>query len=410
MRVMRETILLREFESCDVELSELDYATLRVRYLGKINVSPTERVGIYRLSARDHVGRIGLPDDRILAIAPKVAVANLFYMLCADAGLADFYLPPIGLEENAQILPFILSAVLHEAEKLVARGLYRDYSQREEDLSHVKGRVLFGAQVSHYGELKHRHICRYAQSTFDTPENRIVRTTLRFIAMLLRHDHDEEMLRRTQRLPARFEEAARVTRSAALTLLSRLKRHRLNATYWPLLGLCGLVLRHLSLSEKGGLHQFSGFLIDMPRLFESFLTVRLQGALPRYGLRAIAQRHDYLDIGRRVGIRPDVLVYKSTGIKPVLVLDAKYRRLGGIDETDLNRDLYQVSAYMDRYGLNRGVLVYPQWSRPNPFQVRLRGTPKELHITTLDLAAASPAALDHECAKLADYVASLASP
>lgn len=411
MREMRETILLREFQGCDVELSPLDYATLRAQYAGKIEVAPTERTGFYRLSARDYVGRIGLPDGRVLAITPKVEVANLFYMLCADVGLAGFYLPPIGLEESAEVLPLILSAVLAEAEKLAARGLYTDYSQREEDLSLVKGRVLFGAQVSRYGELKHRHICRYAQSTFDTPENRIVGATLRFIAMLLRRDGDDDMLRRTRRLAARFEEATYVTRGVALSLLTRVERHRLNAAYWPLLGLCGLVLRHLSLSEKGGSHHFASFLVDMPRLFESFLTARIQAALPRYGLRAIAQRHDYLDVGRKVGIRPDVLVYKSSGTKPLLVLDAKYRRLDGAEEPDLNRDLYQVSAYMDRYGLSRGVLVYPQWARrPNPVEVRLRGTPKELHITTLDLAAPSPAALDQECASLAAYIASLARP
>jgi 5-methylcytosine-specific restriction enzyme subunit McrC len=409
--VMPETISLREFQSCDIELTALDYATLRARYAGKIDLAPTERAGTYRLSGRDYVGRIGLPDGRVLAIAPKVAAANLFYMLCADVGVADFYLPPVRLEESSDILPFVLSVILAEAEKLVARGLYSDYYPHEQDLSLVKGRVLFGAQVSRYGELKHRHICRYAQSTFDTPENRIIGATLRFTAMLLRHEGEREgaLLRRAQRLSECFDEAAPTTRGVALTLLGKVERHRLNRSYWPLLGLCGLVLRCLSLNEKGGAHQFTGFLIDMPRLFESFLTTRLQAALPRFGLRAIAQRHDYLDVGRKVGIRPDVLVYKSGGAKPLLVLDAKYKRLDSADEPDLNRDLYQVSAYMDRYGLSRGVLVYPQWSRPSsPAEVRLRGTPKELQIATLDLAAPTPAALGQECDKLVEYVASLA--
>ncbi len=71
----------------------------------------------------------------------------------------------------------------------------------------------------------------------------------------------------------------------------------------------------------------------MPRLFESFLTARLRSALPSENLRAVAQRHDYLDVARKVGIRPDLLVYGSANRKPLLVLDAKYKSLAGQMQT-----------------------------------------------------------------------------
>jgi 5-methylcytosine-specific restriction enzyme subunit McrC len=144
----------------------------------------------------------------------------------------------------------------------------------------------------------------------------------------------------------------------------------------------------------------------MPRLFESFLTARLRALLPKYGLRVVAQRHDYLDEERRVGIRPDVLVYARRGSHPLLVLDAKYRRPDDPEE-GLNRDLYQVSAYLDRYRLSRGVLVYPQFENPAGRRLKLRGTPKHLHIETLNLGAITPAELEEGCARLAEQVARL---
>ncbi|HET9494992.1 MAG TPA: hypothetical protein VFR15_12245, partial [Chloroflexia bacterium] len=144
------------------------------------------------------------------------------------------------------------------------------------------------------------------------------------------------------------------------------------------------------------------------RLFESFLTERLRVLLPRHGLRVVAQRHDYLDEGRTVGIRPDVLVFAHRGASPVLVLDAKYRRAGGPDEEGLNRDLYQVSAYLDRYGLRHGVLVYPRFGDEAPLRLRLRGTPKSLHIATLDLASPTTAELEAACEALAGQAAALA--
>jgi len=147
----------------------------------------------------------------------------------------------------------------------------------------------------------------------------------------------------------------------------------------------------------------------MPRLFESFLTQRLSRLLPLYGLRVVAQKHDYLDEERRVGIRPDVLVYPRRGGEPVLVLDAKYRRPGGSEgDSGLNSDLYQVSAYLDRYRLKEGVLVYPHFKGDEEMRLVLRGTPKHLHLLSLDLGVATPALLDEECARLAGAVGRLA--
>jgi 5-methylcytosine-specific restriction enzyme subunit McrC len=188
-------------------------------------------------------------------------------------------------------------------------------------------------------------------------------------------------------------------------MLPGITLHRLNAAYAPTLGLCRLVLRHLTLQETVGTHPFASFLVDMPRLYESFVTARLRAALPAYGLRVVAQRSDFLDEARSVGIRPDVLVYRMSGRRPVLVLDAKYRRA---DQGDLNRDLYQVSAYLDRYELGCGVLVYPRFGEEGHTELRVRGTPKRLHLAILDLAAPTPAALEESCAALSQRVADLA--
>jgi 5-methylcytosine-specific restriction enzyme subunit McrC len=167
------------------------------------------------------------------------------------------------------------------------------------------------------------------------------------------------------------------------------------------------VLNHLTLDEAPGPHPFASFLVNMPRLFERFLARRLRVDLPRFGLRVVAQRYDFLDEAGHVGIRPDVLVYPRTSDTPVLVLDTKYR---DVDDPhgDLNRDLYQVSAYLDRYGLREGVLVYPQFRAAAHNELRLRGTGKHLHVTSVNLAANEPAELERHCALLAEQVAGLA--
>src|SRR5438105_6607707 len=77
-------ITLKEFGSAEVPLTPEAYAALRSRYAREIGVEITERAGVYRVTARDYVGRVGLPGGSILIIQPEVGVANLFYMLCAE--------------------------------------------------------------------------------------------------------------------------------------------------------------------------------------------------------------------------------------------------------------------------------------------------------------------------------------
>jgi 5-methylcytosine-specific restriction enzyme subunit McrC len=403
--IAQDAIVLREFGSIEVSLSREEYAAVLSRYARQVEVALTEQAGIYRLTARDYVGRVGLPGGRILVIQPKVAIANLFYMLCAQAGLAGFHPPPTGLERNPDIFPFVLAALLHGVEDLLRAGLYRDYRLREERLRFVRGRILLDDQLRR-GGLLHTQSCRYADLTADTPENRVVAATLRYLPVLLRSSPEQELGRKARSLLLRFEGITRISRGEAIALLPGINIHRLNAPYGPLISLCALALRHLTLDERSGPHPFASFLVDMPLLFESFLTERLRSLLPKYGLRVVAQKHDYLDEERKVGIRPDVLVYSRSGRDPLLVLDAKYRRPDD-PEGGLNRDLYQVSAYLDRYRLSRGVLVYPRFDDPATARLKLRGTPKHLHIETLSLSAPTPAELDMECAVLAERVARL---
>jgi 5-methylcytosine-specific restriction enzyme subunit McrC len=267
---------------------------------------------------------------------------------------------------------------------------------------------VIGEQVHRYGELKHRHICAFAELDPDTPENRILLAALRHVPRLLHtgHEGDAAMLRLARSQISRLQGVRMVRRHEAIGLLRTTGLHRLNAAYGAVLLLCRLVLQHLTFEERPGLYPFASFLVNMPRLFESFLTVRLRALLPPHGLRVIAQRHDYLDEERTVGIRPDLLVMPTRGREPLAVVDFKYRDLDEPGATT-NSDLYQLSAYMDRYKLSAGMLVYPRFESMPGTRLVLRGTPKQLHLAGIDLGVLHPADLEGECAALAHKIAQI---
>jgi 5-methylcytosine-specific restriction enzyme subunit McrC len=403
-----DTLVLQEFESRTVPLPPQAVTVLRSRYAQQIEVATTDRPGYYRVAARQHVGRLSLPGGGMLVIRPKVGVANLFYMLSAEAGLARFEQPPADLAPDPEIFSFVLALLVKQIERLLRQGLIQGYVPREEDLRVIRGRIVLSEQLRKHGDLKDRHVCAYAAFTPDIPENRVIAATLRYLPALLEPAGESTLARRTRALLAHFADISVVSRAEALRLLPRITIHRLNAGYAPVLSLCRLALHHLTLAEQAGAHPFASFLVDMPRLFESFITARLRTGLTAHGLHVVAQRRDYLDEARRVGIRPDVLVYPAGGAAPLLVLDAKYRRLAAGGESDLSRDLYQVSAYLDRYQLRRGVLVYPQFEEAAQTDLKLRGTPKHLHVATLNLAVPDLPQFEQQCGLLVEQVARLA--
>jgi 5-methylcytosine-specific restriction enzyme subunit McrC len=401
-------IILREFESREVELPAQVYSALRRRYSGKLSASPTDTPGLYRIVAHDYVGRVSLPGGLLLVVQPKAPLNNLFYMLCADPRLAEFMPPPASLAPDTDIFPFVISAFITAVEKLLSQGLRLEHAPHQEDLPFVRGRILLGPQFRMHGDLRHRQVCSFAELTEDTRENRIVAASLRYLPALLRSGGEADLLRKARALLARFQGVRIIDRALALQMLPTVGIHRLNSAYGPVLALCRLILNHLTLDEAPGPHPFASFLVNMPRLFESFIASRLHSLLPRHGFRTVAQPHDYLDEARMVSIRPDVLVYPRDEGGPVLVLDTKYRDPAD-PQSDLNRDLYQVSAYLDRFGLRQGVLVYPQFEVAAHNELKLRGTGKRLHVMTVNLAARDSAALEQNCILLAAEVSRLAS-
>ena len=81
--------------------------------------------------------------------------------------------------------------------------------------------------------------------------------------------------------------------------------------------------RDLGRARTGGV-AVNGFLLDMPRLFEDFVTVALREALDgTYGGRVDGQAAHHFDEAGRVRFEPDIVW--QVGGSPVAVIDAKYK-------------------------------------------------------------------------------------
>jgi 5-methylcytosine-specific restriction enzyme subunit McrC len=99
----------------------------------------------------------------------------------------------------------------------------------------------------------------------------------------------------------------------------------------------------------------NGFLFNLPKIFEDFVTVAISERLrARHPGVAVPQYPCHLDEAQAVKMRRD-LVWEHRG-QPGAVVDAKYKRERPAGYPDA--DLYQMLAYSTALGVPVGHLVY----------------------------------------------------
>lgn len=344
-----DSITLVEHEQKEVNLSNIEVDTLRKFFPKQLDVWPTQEPGRYLVKAHSYAGMIILPTEKTIYINPKLPIQTLFALLARvyDPNKEIFDAQPQPYTTVSELFEFIVSFFAGHTEDLIARGLLRGYQSLVEDSQAIRGRLLIAETIHHNPGLQHKHWCSYRHFTTDIPENRILLWT----AFVLRgwNYMDVSLFGRLHRIQHILSDV--YLDPLVRTLIDRLEFHRLNDAYKPALTLAKLILDYLSFSGSQGNEPFLAYLIDMDVLFQQYLSTILRQETEQSRYWTKEEENHSLDLGKKITIRPDILIYLDDS--PYLVVDAKYK-LSASQE-----DLYQMLAYCHAVGINQAVLVHP---------------------------------------------------
>ncbi len=301
----------------------------------------------------------------------------------------------VDVGEVPDLVPAIAQALWRQVARAIHQGLLPGYVACEDSSPVLRGRLLESAQLArHHGQPLPLEI-RYDEFTVDIPENQILRTACE--RMLLVPRVEMESSRMLRRLLRDFADVQSIRRGDPEPAW---QPSRINARYHVALRLAELVLRATSAEHAAGSVAVNGFLLNMPQLFEDFVTFALREAIEGLrGGRVIAQSRHYLDEAGCVLLKPDI-VWRVDG-KTASVIDAKYKaeKPSGFP----NADLYQLLAYCTVLGLRVGHLVYAAGNeQPTRYIVRQAGTEIICHALDLD---DPPGTLLMEISRLASTIA-----
>ncbi|AEK72121.1 putative 5-methylcytosine restriction system, catalytic subunit [Thermococcus sp. 4557] len=245
-------------------------------------------------------------------------------------------------------------------------GLYRGYSEVEEELQTIRGRVLL-SRLARRPPLGRDVPVRHAVLDVDTPLNRVLRAALEVVVEVSAW---EGVARSAEALVRYFADVGPLRQDD----IKRVSFNPLNERFRPIFHLATMILMGFGKLPGKGL-MVPGIFIEMDRLFEDLVYHTVLTAISGRG--RVHRQHplppivrDAEEIGARTGAvftfgppRPDIFVQMPEGR---CILEVKYRNLsvkmGDTWWRKLVRsssELYQVYSY-SRISGGGALLVYPR--------------------------------------------------
>ncbi|WP_431958097.1 McrC family protein [Nocardia lijiangensis] len=325
-------------------LDKLKIGTITKAAGGNFTIKPGPKVGSVK------VGSVQIN------VRPKVTEINrLLFLIGYCSNPAVWRDEAVHLERADGLFPAVAESFTRLTSRAIEGGLLQGYRTQTDRLQLVRGRVRIGEQVTKNFGRPLPIAVEYDDFTTDIPENRLLLlATLRLLSL-------SEVSAGARRKLLQIRQAlADTTVVPPIRGLPVWGPTRLNVRYHDALQLSDVIMRNGSFEQGGSSLCVTGFMFDMWRVFEDFVTSALSVAMRRIGGRGRTQAKIWLDTGSKIRMQPDLTWYEDD--VPVAVVDAKYKAIR--PESIPDGDVYQLLAYCVTLGLVEGHLVYAKGNEP----------------------------------------------
>ena len=328
--------------------------------------------------------------------AGEIPIANIYYLLCYawDVLEEKETLAEVDALDSTDLLNLFARVLVNGTRRLLRRGLDRGYLPREEEISGLRGKLLVTQTLRRNLLRFGRAACTWDELEYDTPPNRILKTTLQSL---------HEAVELDKRVRADVYDLLRWLEPVQTIELRadhfrRVQLHRNNRVYGFLLHICEFIHEHWLPAEGGGPRRFADFVRDgLPALFEKFVFNFYQHELPNdWQVSAPVIQWQFVSANEEaVALVPrmetDVCLQQPGR---AMILDTKFYaqaiKTGVFGAAKLpSTNLYQLFTYLRQRATEpgweqaEGVLLYPQTTRE--FNVEFTTHGHRIRALTLNL-------------------------
>jgi len=326
------------------------------------------------LTASNYVGVLTTPGQTVIEILPKIDFGDqddkdhqktkdvFLEMLRSHRRLRHAaQLPESSIREMRRfpMLEVFIRQFLENLQVLARGGLARRYVSVEENLPHLRGRILFRDHIRRNLTNQARFFVAHDELSANRPANRLIHKALAMLRPQVQSGENRQLLRE---LSAAFADVPKTANPHA-----DWRKHRVDRSmrhYGPVMQWVGLFLFRHGLTTFAGHHANLSLLFPMQEIFEDFVTHSFRRYQNHYSVAAQGPQK-YLATFKgwdAFKMKPDISLRRGNQV--AFILDAKWKRINGratdrkhnIDQADM----YQLYAYGKRYGCKTVALIYPK--------------------------------------------------
>jgi 5-methylcytosine-specific restriction enzyme subunit McrC len=319
-------------------------------------------------------------------VKSSIPIENVYYLFCyAWDRFPEGKSIEVGTTGSPQIWDLFADVLIRGVERLMRRGLDRDYVEVQDDTSAVRGRIIIGETLRRNLLIYGRTNCRFDELKVDILHNQLIKATLRRLANA---DALNIKLRKKIRGLLRVLEGVSDVR-LSYGLFRRVQLSRNNGHYDLLLKICELVHSALLPEEEGRGGKFAAILDDEERMsgvFELFVRNFFKTEQTEYSVGSEyihwdVQAIDQSNLRFIPAMLTDITLRSE---RRNIIIDAKYyvealQRHHG-QEKIRSAHLYQLFSYLENFrnrsvgaSVAEGILLYPTTSRSLDLTYTIRG-------------------------------------
>ena len=275
-----------------------------------------------------------------------ILIKNIYYMLSYSFRVLNEQGYKNVAAEHFENIADLYAAILSKGISVqIKRGLGREYVQRTEGLSVLRGKLELNESLRAGSLQKKELVCSYDDFSVNSRLNQIIKST---VELLLKSDISKKRKNELKKLLVFFSDVD----SIDLKKVSwNIQYNRNNQTYRMLVSVCCMVAKGLLQTTSDGNTKLMDFMDDqqVSRLYERFILEFYRRELPRLSASASQikwQLDDGIDLLLPV-MRTDIMLgYKEK----ILIIDAKYYSQSMQIQHDVQKirseNLYQIFTYV----------------------------------------------------------------
>lgn len=277
-----------------------------------------------------------------------IRIQNIYHMLAyAFQVLREQGYRDVATEEFSNTAELCAAILARGVSSQLKRGLGREYIDRTDTLSTLRGKIEVSESVKTRSVLRRQMVCSYDEFSVDTRMNRILKATM---VLLVRSDIDKARKKELKRLLVYFGDVDD-TDLEAVDWHMRFDRN--NQTYRMLMNVCWLVSKGLLQTQVDGSSRLMDFLDEqrMSRLYEKFILEYYRQEHPELNTSAsyISWALDDGFSDMLPAMKSDITLSRGGDI---LIIDAKYYEQSGNTQQKFDKhtvhsnNLYQIFTYV----------------------------------------------------------------